>query len=167
MCKLFKCETQGPHGMKRLYLETHAMIAGRPCKLWTEETSCTLNTRAKKGLPKCMPEVQTQPAMVPITSAPPGWTIKLQQVPMATPPASVAFWQISIISKKMSEWVHYCLVDTFQKFFKKSIQMSPQEGPKSLAPLLTADHMSPIRQCELYDYLDYNWAHRSDFRISF
>ena len=78
------------------HLEKQAMMAGKPCKLWTEETSWTLNTRARNGLPKCIPFVQTQPAMVPIIKAPPGVTIKLQQDPIATPPANVAFFRITI-----------------------------------------------------------------------
>ena len=73
------------------------------------------------GYPSCPltvmylnPMTDTAPATTPTSSAPHGWTIMSAEVPMATPPASVAFWtctwkrndvQIQIQNSNSKCWV--------------------------------------------------------------
>ena len=63
------------------------------------------------------PNADTAPVMLPITNAPPGWSMRSAIAPTATPPLNVAFWISTtwkrfflIITKKIIFWIYYTLI---------------------------------------------------------
>jgi len=71
---------------------------GRPCSHNTPHVSCNPIFSYINFLPYPKPSAETAPPMQPIKSAPQSPTTRSEQAPIATPPASVAFWMTSMLS---------------------------------------------------------------------
>ena len=72
---------------------------GMPCRLCTPHVSRSPMAPSRRGIRYAYPHVLSSPAATPTASAPPGPIIRLAAEPMATPPASVAFWMCTCAVK--------------------------------------------------------------------